>query len=169
MDTSLHHKRQHSDRIVRQLAWYLFALVAAEWQVCDAGKNRPWRAVGEETTGARGLARMVTFQDMAFVLGGRSGTFVPEDRKEITMITEDHYLPVAAPMVMFDAGSNHFTVLNSSAGVDYSPPVSMPAPRISASRRIVAPMRLFAILCLLISNPTRTRDPFPLPSSHPAE
>jgi hypothetical protein len=87
-------------------------------QRCFSEKQRPWRDVGE-MAGARGMTRMVAWQDLAFVLGGRGNSMSCNYVEGLCPM----YLPVAAPMLMFDAGSNSFTVLNSSAGVDYSPPV----------------------------------------------
>ena len=113
----LRRRRQASIRKSVTTALRLFSL-AAVLVVCDGGKDRLWRDVGEEA-GARGLTRMVTFQDMAFVLGGRGNSMSCDPVAADCPV----YFPVAAPMLMFDVGSNSFTVLNSSAGVDYSPPV----------------------------------------------
>ena len=53
------------------------AAFASLWKVGGAEKQRTWKDVGDPAPGARGLARMVAYGDLAFIFGGR-GSAVSE-------------------------------------------------------------------------------------------
>jgi hypothetical protein len=111
--TPVRMQRTCQGRLVARLVirTLVVAAFASLWKVGGAEKQRTWKDVGDPAPGARGLARMVAYGDMAFIFGGR-GSAVSETSNAV----------IARAMVMFDAASDTFTVLNSSAGVDYSPP-----------------------------------------------